>query len=68
MAVNLYHDSQRILHNSEEANGHAFISNALILQLERGSVVHLRLQQKCGLYDDPSSLNTFSGFLMFPQT
>ncbi|XP_051266411.1 heavy metal-binding protein HIP [Dicentrarchus labrax] len=67
MAVNLYHNSQRILHNSELANGHAFISNALILQLEQGSVVYMRLQKDCGLYDDPSSLNTFSGFLLFPQ-
>lgn len=67
MAVNLYHNSQRILHNSEAANGHAFIANALILQLEKGSVVYMRLQQNCGLYDDASSLNTFSGFLLFPD-
>lgn len=66
MAVNLYHNGQRILHNSEAANGHTFIANALILQLEQGSVVSLRLQQNCGLYDDSSSLNTFSGFLLFP--
>ncbi|XP_044032589.1 uncharacterized protein LOC122866672 [Siniperca chuatsi] len=66
MAVNLYHNSQRILHNSEVSNGHAFIANALILQLEQGSVVYMRLHQNCGLYDDTSSLNTFSGFLLFP--
>lgn len=66
MTVNLYRNSERILHNSELANGHTFIANALILQLEQGSVVYLRLQQNCGLYDDPSSLNTFSGFLLFP--
>ncbi|KAI3355192.1 hypothetical protein L3Q82_018051 [Scortum barcoo] len=66
MAVNLYHNGQRILHNSELGNGHAFIANALILQLEQGSVVSMRLQQNCGLYDDLSSLNTFSGFLLFP--
>nr|XP_033495026.1 complement C1q tumor necrosis factor-related protein 3-like isoform X2 [Epinephelus lanceolatus] len=65
-AVNLYHNSQRILHNSELATGHTFISNALILQLEQGSVVSMRLQVNCGLYDDSSSLNTFSGFLLFP--
>lgn len=67
MAVNLYHNSERILHNSEVANGHTFIANALILRLEQGSLVYMRLQQNCGLFDDTSSLNTFSGFLLFPQ-
>ncbi len=38
MAVNLFHNSQRILHNSEVANGHTFIANPLILQLEQGRV------------------------------
>ncbi|KAM7390618.1 hypothetical protein PAMA_008683 [Pampus argenteus] len=66
MAVNLYHNSRRILHNSELAGGHAFIANALILQLERGSVVYLRLGANCGLYDNSDNFNTFSGFLMFP--
>ncbi|XP_074478222.1 complement C1q-like protein 2 isoform X2 [Sebastes fasciatus] len=66
MAVNLYHDSQRILHNSEKALGHTLFSNALILQLEQGGLVHMRLHQNCGLYDDRNSLNTFSGFLLFP--
>ncbi|XP_067342071.1 cerebellin-1-like isoform X3 [Channa argus] len=66
LAVNLYHNSQKILHNSELANGHTSISNGLVLQLEQGSTVSLRLQINCGLYDDTSSLNTFSGFLLFP--
>uniref|UniRef100_A0A3B4X5J9 C1q domain-containing protein n=1 Tax=Seriola lalandi dorsalis TaxID=1841481 RepID=A0A3B4X5J9_SERLL len=65
MAVNLYHDSQRILHNSEWATGNNFFSNALILQLEQGSVVHMRLQADSGLYDDPNSWNIFSGFLLY---
>ncbi|XP_044196170.1 uncharacterized protein LOC122972865 [Thunnus albacares] len=66
MAVNMYHNSKRILHNSEEASGHSFIANALILELEQGSVVYMRLQEQCRLYDDLSTLNSFSGFLMFP--
>ncbi|XP_042366300.1 complement C1q tumor necrosis factor-related protein 3-like [Plectropomus leopardus] len=66
LAVNLYHNNQRILHNSELATGHTFIANALILQLEQGSVVNMRLQINCGVYDDSSSLNTFSGFLLYP--
>ncbi|XP_071775584.1 cerebellin-4-like [Centroberyx gerrardi] len=68
MAVNFYHNGQRILHNSEAADeGHSSISNALILQLEQGGVVSMRLPPNCVLYDDTSTLNTFSGFLLFPM-
>ncbi|XP_062297140.1 complement C1q tumor necrosis factor-related protein 3-like isoform X2 [Scomber scombrus] len=66
MAVNMYHNSQRMLHNSELSDVHSFIANALILQLEKGSVVYMRLHQGNGLYDNASTWNTFSGFLMFP--
>ncbi|KAK9527866.1 hypothetical protein VZT92_014390 [Zoarces viviparus] len=66
MAVNLYHNSQIILHNSEIANGHTTIANAILLQLEQGSVVYMCLQKNCGLYDDSTTWNTFSGFLLFP--
>lgn len=65
MAVNLYHDDRRLLHNSELSTGHGFIANALILQLEKGGVVYMRLQPNCGLYDNPSTFNTFSGFLLY---
>ncbi|XP_068565871.1 myosin-9-like isoform X2 [Cebidichthys violaceus] len=66
MAVNLYHNSQIILHNSEIASGHTTIANAIILQLEPGSLVFMCLQKNCGLYDDSTTWNTFSGFLLFP--
>uniref|UniRef100_A0A8C2ZXA4 C1q domain-containing protein n=1 Tax=Cyclopterus lumpus TaxID=8103 RepID=A0A8C2ZXA4_CYCLU len=66
MAVNLYLNGQIVLHNSEIANGHTSIANALILQLEQGSSVFMCLQKNCGLYDDSTTWNTFSGFLVFP--
>lgn len=66
MAVNLYLNSHIVLHNSEIANGHTSISNALILQLESGSLLYMSLQKNCGLYDDSTTWNTFSGFLLFP--
>uniref|UniRef100_A0A4W6FPK9 Cerebellin 17 n=1 Tax=Lates calcarifer TaxID=8187 RepID=A0A4W6FPK9_LATCA len=66
MAVNLYHNCKRILHNSELSSGHTTIANALILQLEQGGMVSMRLEKNCGLYDDTNSLNTFSGFLLYP--
>ncbi|KAK5850191.1 hypothetical protein PBY51_014460 [Eleginops maclovinus] len=65
MAVNMYRDSRRILHNSKQSDGHTFISNALVLQLDRGGVVYMRLHENSGLYDDSDNWNTFSGFLLY---
>jgi len=66
MAVNLYLNGQIVLHNAEIANGHTSIANALILQLEQGSSVFMCLQKNSGLFDDSTTWNTFSGFLVFP--
>uniref|UniRef100_A0A3B4TGK4 C1q domain-containing protein n=1 Tax=Seriola dumerili TaxID=41447 RepID=A0A3B4TGK4_SERDU len=53
----------RYLHSNSTGNN--FFSNALILHLEQGSVVHMRLHADSGLYDDPNSRNIFSGFLLY---
>ena len=64
LAVNLYHNSERMLHNSEQANGHTSISNALILRVLKGGVVYLRLPANSALNDNTDTFNTFSGFLL----
>ena len=66
MSLSLYHNSQRICHNSKYTDGHTFLANALVLQLEQGSVVYMGLRETHGLYDDVNIWNTFSGFLLFP--
>ena len=66
MVVNLYHDNQSVLLNALFPRAHISMSNALILELEEGSMVSMRLHRGCGLYDDHGHRHTtFSGFLLY---
>ncbi|XP_055364652.1 complement C1q tumor necrosis factor-related protein 3-like isoform X2 [Betta splendens] len=65
MGANLYHDDQKILSNGERSTGHGFMANALILQMEKGGLVYMRLPENCVLHNDHNTLNTFSGFLLY---
>ncbi|KAK1884744.1 Complement C1q-like protein 2 [Dissostichus eleginoides] len=65
MAVNLYHDNQRIIHNSKQTDGNTFISNAAVLHLNQGDEVYMRLHENCGLFENNDTYNTFSGFLLY---
>ena len=65
MAVNLYPDSQSPVEWRETADGNTFISNGLVLQLEKGSDVSMRLPAEHALCDDSDKKTTVSGFLLF---
>ncbi|XP_033964988.1 complement C1q-like protein 2 [Pseudochaenichthys georgianus] len=65
MAVNLYRNSQRIIHNSKQNDGNTFLSNAAVLRLNQGDEVYMRLHEDCGLFENDDTYNTFSGFLLF---
>ncbi|MCJ8748921.1 hypothetical protein PDJAM_G00170230 [Pangasius djambal] len=69
MGVNLYKNSQHLMHLGEyDKDGTArHVSGALVLELEAGDVVYLRLLANYALYDDTMLRNTFSGFLIFPS-
>ncbi|XDV25946.1 hypothetical protein PO909_029770 [Leuciscus waleckii] len=41
-------------------------SNGVVLLLEVGDVVYVRLLSGCRIYDDQNNRNTFSGFILFP--
>ncbi|XDV25597.1 hypothetical protein PO909_029490 [Leuciscus waleckii] len=41
-------------------------SNGVVLILEVGDVVYVRLRSGASIYDDSHTYNTFSGFLLFP--
>ena len=41
-------------------------SNGVVLILEVGDVVYVRLWSGRRIYDDQNNRNTFSGFLLFP--
>ncbi|XP_060768520.1 complement C1q-like protein 2 [Neoarius graeffei] len=69
MGVHLYKNSQHLMHLGEySTDGTArHVSGALVLDLEAGDVVYLRLLTNYTLYDDTMLRNTFSGFLIFPS-
>ncbi|XP_078018803.1 uncharacterized protein LOC144458885 isoform X1 [Epinephelus lanceolatus] len=65
--VYLYHNEKRMISNYDENDEHAFVSvsNALILQLEKGDVVYMALPSGNGVFDDTNNRTIFSGFLLF---
>ncbi|KAK5877437.1 hypothetical protein CesoFtcFv8_024940 [Champsocephalus esox] len=65
MAVNLYRNSQRIIHNSKQNDGNTFLSNAAVLHLNQGDEVYMRLHVNCGLFENDDTYNTFSGFMLY---
>ncbi|KAB5522777.1 hypothetical protein PHYPO_G00163340 [Pangasianodon hypophthalmus] len=69
MGVNLYKNNQHLMHLGEyDKDGTArHVSGALVLELEAGDVVYLRLLANYALYEDTLLRNTFSGFLIFPS-
>ncbi|KAG7314354.1 hypothetical protein KOW79_021657 [Hemibagrus wyckioides] len=69
MGVHLYKNSQQVMHLGEyDKDGTArHVSGALVLELDAGDVVYLRLLTNYALYDDTLLRNTFSGFLIFPS-
>ncbi|XP_026766162.3 complement C1q-like protein 2 [Pangasianodon hypophthalmus] len=69
MGINMYKNSQLLLHLGESnRDGHLrHVSSGLVLELEAGDVVYLRLFANYALYDDALLRNTFSGFLIFPS-
>uniref|UniRef100_A0A3B5B4S2 C1q domain-containing protein n=1 Tax=Stegastes partitus TaxID=144197 RepID=A0A3B5B4S2_9TELE len=67
MAVSLYHNDKMVMLNVAGSDDKCVnVSNALMLQLEKGDVVHMTLLPGYGLYDNNNNLVTFSGFLLFP--
>ncbi|KAM7390601.1 hypothetical protein PAMA_008669 [Pampus argenteus] len=68
IGVNLYHNDTRVTWNSDcnDEYGRITVTNALVLQLEKGDAVYLVLPSGHGVWDDTYDRTTFSGFLLFP--
>ncbi|XP_078018762.1 uncharacterized protein LOC117264847 [Epinephelus lanceolatus] len=66
MGAYLYHNEKRMTY-SFDLNDNRFVSvsNALILQLEKGDVVYMALPSGHGVFDDSHNRTIFSGFLLF---
>ncbi|XP_078018873.1 uncharacterized protein LOC144458916 [Epinephelus lanceolatus] len=62
----LYHNEKRMTYSFDlNDNRYVSVSNALILQLEKGDVVYIALPSGYGVYDNSGNHNIFSGFLLF---
>uniref|UniRef100_A0A3P8UD09 C1q domain-containing protein n=1 Tax=Amphiprion percula TaxID=161767 RepID=A0A3P8UD09_AMPPE len=67
MTVSLFHNDKRVMWNFDRNDEfYVNMSNALILQLEKGDLVYMTLHSGYSLYDTANNLVTFSGFLLFP--
>ncbi|KAK0143703.1 Caprin-2 [Merluccius polli] len=70
MGVTLYKNHQKILHNYSwnHHEDHEHVSNGVVLELNSGDVVSLRLPPNYALFDfNSNNFNIFSGFLLFPM-
>lgn len=68
MGASLHKNGQKIVsvgqwHHHDQ---HRFASNGVVLQLEVGDVVCMKLLPDYTIYDSPGNLSTFSGFLIYP--
>ncbi|XP_048036553.1 complement C1q-like protein 4 [Megalobrama amblycephala] len=57
---------QVLMAHSDQAQGTLNSSNGVVLILEVGDVVYVRLWSGRRLYDNENNHNTFSGYLLFP--
>ncbi|XP_041670339.1 uncharacterized protein LOC121527446 [Cheilinus undulatus] len=67
MGVKLFHNSKTMTHcyDSNDQYDYVNVSNAFVLQLEKGDVIYLVLRSNSSIWDDTNNRTTFSGFLLF---
>ncbi|ROI81139.1 Complement C1q-like protein 4 [Anabarilius grahami] len=60
--LSIYKNGEHVVVAQDQVNS----SNGVVLILEVGDVVYVRLWSGTRIYDNQNNLNTFSGFLLFP--
>lgn len=67
LGIKLYHNDKVIArcYDRNDDVGYVNVSNAFVLQLEKGDVVYMVLKENHGIFDDYNNRTTFSGFLLF---
>lgn len=67
LRVKLYHNNKMITESYDVNDnvGYISLSNAFVLQLEKGDVVYMVLRLNSSIWDDSNNRTTFSGFLLF---
>lgn len=70
LRVKLYHNTKRVTESYDvnDSHGYVSLSNAFVLQLEKGDVVYMVLHTGTSIWDDANNRTTFSGFLLFALT
>uniref|UniRef100_A0AAY5K023 C1q domain-containing protein n=1 Tax=Esox lucius TaxID=8010 RepID=A0AAY5K023_ESOLU len=68
LAIRLDRDGKKVVWNEEHNNGegHTYISNGVVLELEEGGTVTMHLPRGRGIFDNRDNHSIFSGFLLFP--
>ncbi|XDV25797.1 hypothetical protein PO909_029654 [Leuciscus waleckii] len=65
--ASIYKNGERlVIADAYQAKDHLNSSNGVVLILEVGDVVYVRLWPNTRIYDSENNHNTFSGFLLFP--
>uniref|UniRef100_A0A8C6WT41 C1q domain-containing protein n=1 Tax=Neogobius melanostomus TaxID=47308 RepID=A0A8C6WT41_9GOBI len=66
--ITMYHNQRPVLHAGAVPDGrHEHYSNAIVLQMEKGDVVYMKIPENYHLYDDQNNSCTLTGFLLFPD-
>uniref|UniRef100_A0A8P4K1S6 C1q domain-containing protein n=1 Tax=Dicentrarchus labrax TaxID=13489 RepID=A0A8P4K1S6_DICLA len=67
LRIKLYHNDKRITESYDvnDQHGYVSLSNAFVLQLEKGDVIYMVLKLNTSIWDDSNNRTTFSGFLLF---
>ncbi|XP_078137365.1 complement C1q-like protein 2, partial [Sander vitreus] len=67
ISFTLYHNDKQItrLYDANDTTGYISVSNAFVLQLEKGDVVYTVLNSGYHIFDDSFNRTTFSGFPLF---
>ncbi|XDV25930.1 hypothetical protein PO909_029755 [Leuciscus waleckii] len=66
-AASIYKNGERMVNAHNNQPQHDLnSSNGVVLILEVGDVVYVKLWSGCRIFGSPNNPNTFSGFLLFP--
>uniref|UniRef100_A0A8C6U6H6 C1q domain-containing protein n=1 Tax=Neogobius melanostomus TaxID=47308 RepID=A0A8C6U6H6_9GOBI len=65
--ITMFHNQKPVLHAATHPDGrNAYFSNAIVLEMEEGDVIYMKIPANYHLYDNLHNLCTLTGFLLFP--
>uniref|UniRef100_A0A8C6U298 C1q domain-containing protein n=1 Tax=Neogobius melanostomus TaxID=47308 RepID=A0A8C6U298_9GOBI len=64
--ITMYHNQKSVLHAGTWPDRNAYYSNAIVLEMEEGDVVYMKIPKTYHLFDNANNSCTLTGFLLFP--